>query len=263
MTKVPDKILKLLMQGLLIRLLVWGSVIAYFVEISLGGSDSYQSHPGFLWFERFVATVFTIEYLVRWKRNRHKGFWHYPTSALGIIDFIAIAPFWVGFFVPAAALGLVRTLRVLRLLKLIRYNRSLQLIALGFYRAGSQLKALCFAMLIVGLFSSAAIYQTEHDAQPDAFENMFSAFWFTAVTATTVGYGDISPITFAGKMVAMFTFVTALSIFAGIVGVLGNSFSSVLEEEKDPNVDPVKMFKQAKAAHKAVARLNNEYEEID
>jgi voltage-gated potassium channel len=248
---------------LFLKALVWISVIAYMIELSTGSQHSLQGNPAFLWLERVVASIFTIEYLWRWTdsmrernlipislRHRQKSILEYPTSALGIIDLIAIMPFWVGFFVPVAWLGLVRSLRILRLLKYFRYSRSLQLVALAWYRAWLQFKALGFAMFIFGLFSMAAIYQAERNAQPEAFDGIFNSLWFTVVTVTTVGYGDMSPVTDVGKILAMLTFLPSLAVFAGLIGIFSNVFSTVLEEELDPNVDPIAKFAETREARR-------------
>lgn len=230
------------MDGWLKFLVIAGTGI-YIAEVATGARDSYHSHPFFLWAERVIAVIFTIEYFLRWYDDAtdHYG-WHYPQSPLGIIDLISILPFWVGFFVPPEYLHLIRTLRIFRLLKFFRYSRSLQLVALGFYRAWHHLRALGFAMMVAALFCTVAMYEIEQPAQPEKFSNLFDSLYFTMVTVATVGYGDLSPVTVLGRTLAMLTFVFALSIFAGMLGVLGNSFVKVLEEEADPNIDPIEEF---------------------
>ncbi len=225
-----------------LKLLIWLSVSLFFVELNSGSENSHQSHRIFLWIERVVASIFTIEYLMRWKKNKR-----YPLTALGLIDLLAIFPFWIGFFIPLEWLGIVRSLRVLRLFKFFRYSRGLQLVALGFYRAFKQIKYLCFPVVIAILFSTVAMYEAEHIAQPKSFGSLFDAFWFTMVTATTVGYGDISPITIVGKIIAMITFVSVLSLFAGFIGVIGGALSKILDEEVDPLIDPISKFKESKS----------------
>lgn len=104
-------------------------------------------------------------------------------------------------------------------------------------------------MLVIGLFCSVAIFETEHPAQPDKFRNLFDALYFTMVTVATVGYGALSPITTPGRITVMFTFVSALAVLAGILGVLGASFFKVMEEEIDPHVDPLEEFRKEREKH--------------
>jgi voltage-gated potassium channel len=225
---------------------IFGTTI-YLLELCTAAKDTLHSHPFFLWAERFIAVVFTIEYVLRWLDDAQDNYdWHYPHSPMGLIDLISILPFWCGFFVPPNWLHLIRTFRVFRLLKFFRYSRSLQLVALGFYRAVPSLKPLIFSQFIISLFCTVAIFEVESDAQPDKFSTLFDAAYFTMVTVATVGYGDLSPITTLGRIIAMFTFVTALAIFAGILGVLGSSFFKVMEEEVDPSVDPLEEYKKEK-----------------
>jgi voltage-gated potassium channel len=242
---------------------VWLSVVLYLIEISTGSKHSHESHPFFLWAERVIAVIFTIEYIIRWMRDDGIRISNYPKSALGIIDLIAILPFWFGFVAPAAWLGMIRTFRILRLLKMWRYSRSLQLISLGFYRAGHNLRSLATAMMVLFIFSTAAIYEAEKKAQPEAFDGLFNSLWFTAVSVTTVGYGDISPDTGPGKVIAMVTFGTAGLIFAGVVGVVGASLSKVLEEEDDPNIDPLKMFAEVKVRNRELKRIGKAHAQKD
>ena len=237
----PNKILKF--SDVYLKSIVLISIFIYLLELSTGAKNTLETHQFFLWTERIIATVFTVEYFLRWaddlKDNRKL---HYPHSPLGIIDLISILPFWIGFFVPVSWLHLIRTFRIFRLLKFFRYSRSLQLVALGFYRAYPALKPLAFSQFIIGLFCTVAIFEIESEAQPEKFSSLFDAAYFTMVTVATVGYGDLSPVTTLGRIVTMFTFVTALAIFAGILGVLGSSFFKVMEEEIDPNIDPLKEF---------------------
>ena len=123
-----------------LKFLIFAGTVLYLVEISTGASATENAHSLFWWVQSLIAVCFTVEYVLRWiddAQDQHG--WHYPHSAMGIIDLISIAPFWIGFFLPVEWLHLVRTFKVFRLLKFFRYSRSLQLVALGFYRAGPAL----------------------------------------------------------------------------------------------------------------------------
>lgn len=242
-----------------VKPLVWISVVCFLVETQLKTDNSLEGPAYFLWIERSIAPFFTIEWVFRFYRNKDE----YRKSVFHGIDLIAIIPFWVGFPISWWApqwLHLIRTLRILRMLKFFRYSRSMQLVGLGFYRAWPQVKSLTFSMFIIGLFSMVAMYEAERKAQPEDFDNLFNAAWFTAVTCTTVGYGDISPVTVVGKCVAMFTFGVALTVFAAIVGVLGNSFTRILEEEVDPDVDPIAEFQKTYETHLVGKQAEKDYE---
>lgn len=242
-----------------LKILILAGTAIYLLEISTGARDDSETHPYFLWAERFIAFVFTVEYVLRWIEDAqdHLG-WHYPHSAMGIVDLISILPFWISPLIAPPWLHFVRTFRIFRLLKFFRYSRSLQLVALGFYRAWPALKPLCFTQLIVGLFCATAVYEVESIAQPQQFRNLFDAAYFTMVTCATVGYGDLYPITLLGRIIVMTTFVTALAVFAGILGVLGSSFFKVMEEELTPDLDPIQEFRKERErqlALKAARRL--------
>jgi len=119
-----------------LKFLILAGTVTYVIEIASGASAIQGTHSFFWWIYCFISVCFTLEYIVRWVDDAQDEYgWHYPPSAIGIIDFISIAPFWISFFLPADWLQLVRTLRVFQLLKFFRYSRSLQLVALGFYRA--------------------------------------------------------------------------------------------------------------------------------
>jgi len=236
-----------------LKFLVIAGTVAYIIELMTGSRDAYESHWTFLWAERFIAIIFTVEYFLRWVDDAtdHRK-WHYPHSPMGLIDLISILPFWVGFFVPVSWLHFVRTFRIFRLLKFFRYSRSLQLVALGFYRAWPHLKSLGFGMFVAALFCTVAIYEAEHEAQPDKFTNIFDSAYFTMVTVATVGYGDLSPVTTLGRAITVVTFFVGLSIFAGMMGVIGTSFVKVLEEEADPNVDPIDVYRKERERRLAI-----------
>ena len=220
--------------------LIWISITLLFVEFFTGSKNSLESGmEWFLWIERVTACIFAAEYFCRW---RNKG---YPRSVMGVIDLMAWLPFLVGFFVPIHLLGWVRALRILRVFKLFRYNRTLQLFALAMYKSWWFLRAVLFVTFCFGLLSVALIHEAEKDAQPETFGNVDNLFWFVVVSDTTVGYGDMSPITPLGRfLTTLVLFIPGIAVFGALLGVISNSLSEVMEMERDPDVDPIEEFKK-------------------
>ena len=237
----------------LIKLLIWLSVFLYLFELQTGSANSRQGPPGYLWTERGIAVVLTLEYVIRLSGL---GGW-YLISPLGIIDLVSVLPFWVGFFVPASWLGVVRAMRVLRLLKYFRYSRSMQLVALAFYRAKYQLQSLGFAMLILVLLGTVTLHECEKDVPGSSFGSVYSAF--VKVALTTMNCAAIDPQTNTGKAAAMLVFLPAMAIFAGLIGVLSSAFGSVLDEFADPRSDPLKLFSEARNKNLKIEELEEQY----
>lgn len=266
-----DFIIKLL--DLIIRPLIWVSVIMLVLEVEptfgLGGEHSLDGkyHKIFLWTERIIASVFTFEFFVRMVRSQPgKYFWFnsfFPFlhfSPFAWIDILSVFPFWVGFFVPSDWLRYIRIMRIFRFLKYYRYSRSLQLNALGFYRAWHQLRGVTFQLFVIGLIFTMIVFEAEHKAQPDKYGNLFESAWFTVITITTVGYGDRSPVTPIGM-----TFVGVVLIFVvaqacSAIGILNAAFSKVMEEEADPTIDPLDLWEKEFQEYERIRAMDKEYE---
>jgi voltage-gated potassium channel len=235
------------------KLLIWLSVGLYLLELHSGSENSRAGAPAFLWIERGIAGILTLETIIRVKYLRLR----YLKSPLGLIDLIAILPFWIGFFVPWSWLGVVRAMRILRLLKYFRYSRSMQLVALAFYRAKYQLRSLAFAMMVVILFGTVTLYECERKAPSGKFHSLYDSF--VKVTLTTMNCAAVDPETPAGKAAALIVFFPAMAIFAGLIGVLSNAFGSVLDEFADPKTDPMALFREAKRRNRGIEELEEEY----
>lgn len=237
---------------ILARPLVVISIVLFLVEKELsihnGWANSHESPWYYLWSERGVAVFFTLEIFIRWWRSN--PFYYdapdttYPFNVWGLIDFIAIIPFWVGFICPAEYLGLVRTLRILRALKFFRYSRGLQLTALKFFRAYHNLKGLVFSVGIMWLFFAIVCLELESKENPDNFGSLLGVAWFTIVTGTTVGYGDASPITLYGKIFVGLMLVPIIGSIGMAISAFSNACDSVQALEDDPNIDPLEEWKK-------------------
>ncbi len=180
--------------------------------------------------EAGISIVFSIEYLLRivtadlaypgkgHLRSRIK----YVFSPMAIIDLVAILPFWLPMFLPGAVLGLraFRLVRLLRIFKLNRYFDAMKLIGNVIGSKKRELLGSMFFVFILMLVSSLLMYSAEHDAQPTVFRNAFSGLWWAVATLTTVGYGDICPITVLGRIlgaVIALSGIAALAIPTGII----------------------------------------------
>ena len=212
-----------------IMLLIVYSVVMYILEIDIEGNHhSLEGSPLWLWSERVVAVLFTLEYYVRWRLRGSS----YLRSNLGIIDLVAVLPFWIGFFVPAGALHYVRTLRILRLCKFYRYSLAMRSLVRGLTKARDRLAGMGMVVLILLLFGAVGMYEIEGASNP-SFGNVSNSIWWTTVTLTTVGYGDTVPTTLAGKMFAQIIMVLGVGITAAFIGIVGSSVYQELLDAED------------------------------
>lgn len=193
-------------------------------------------------FEIVTTIIFTVEYILRvWTsdllypqlppmRARIK----YIFSFMAVIDFIAILPVYLLFFIKfdLQALRTLRALRLLRIIKINRYTTALKTIIQVFKNKANQLIS---SMVVVGLLmiiSAVLMYNFEHEAQPDKFTNAFDSIWWAMSALTTVGYGDIYPITVAGKVLGIVTAIIGIGMVAVPTGIITSGFSEVLHNKK-------------------------------
>ena len=180
--------------------------------------------------EKFASVVFTVEYFFRiWTANYlypEKSWFgarcKYAVSTMAIIDLVSILPFWLPMIMPGSLLG-IRALRLVRLLRLFKLNRYFDALRSIGEVLSSKRRELVGSLFFVGLLmlvSSLLMYSVEHDAQPEVFRNAFSGLWWAVATLTTVGYGDIYPVTVFGRIlgaVIAFSGIAALAIPTGII----------------------------------------------
>ncbi len=213
-----------------IQVLIFYSIIIYYIEAEMSERGLTTPGVGFwLWNERLVVGLFTFEYLYRWFHAKNRL--RYPITLLALVDLLAILPSLVGLTMNFRSLKLARTLRILRLFKLYRYNTALQNVMHGFRKVKDELAIVGFVVVIVVMVSSVAMHELEHDAQPDKFGKLSDSVWWSFVTLTTVGYGDMYPVTLGGRLLAILTMVIGIGIFGTFISLIGSSFLSTMREE--------------------------------
>lgn len=181
--------------------------------------------------ELFTVIVFTIEYMLRIYVAENKP--RFVFSFFGIIDFLAILPFYLAIGVDLRSLRALRFLRLFRIFKLVRYNKAMNQFSRAIKSSKEQIFLFIFVTLILVYFAAVGIYYFESEAQPEHFSSIFDSLWWAIITLTTVGYGDVYPITVGGKV---FTFVI-LMIGLGIVAIPTGIISSALTHAVDKSDD--------------------------
>jgi len=183
--------------------------------------------------------IFTIEYALRiWTANYLypelgpiRARIRYMTSGMAIIDLISILPFLIPF-IPYNLVGVrvFRLVRLLRVFKLNRYSDALAAIGEVIRGKSQQMIASVFFVFIILILASLLIYYAEHDAQPDQFENAFSGLWWAVATLTTVGYGDLYPITPLGRFLGAVIAILGIGMVAVPTSILSAGFMELLEK---------------------------------
>ncbi len=188
------------------------------------------------WIESISISVFTVEYAARlWASGadpQYRGAFgrlQYMGTPMAIIDLLAIVPGFVASTTDLRTLRLFRVLYLLRILKLGRTSRALRTLGRVLFRTRSEL-AMCGAVAgLLLLIASSLIYFAEREAQPDVFSSIPHAMWWATAALTTVGYGDVVPVTPFGKMVGSVIAFIGMGLFALPAGVLGGAFMKELE----------------------------------
>lgn len=183
------------------------------------------------WIETVCVILFSIEYALRIYVAK-KPF-KYIFSFYGMVDFLAILPFYVTSTIDLRSLRVFRIFRIFRAFKLIRYNKALA----RFNTAAKLVKEEIILFLIVtGIFlflASAGIYYFENPEQPDVFTSIFTSGWWAVVTLTTVGYGDIYPITVGGKVFTFFILMIGVGIVTIPAGLVASALTRAREMEEE------------------------------
>ena len=189
----------------------------------------------FYFFEVVTVVAFSIEYLLRlWtaieipKYDHHAilGRLHYIVSPLGLVDLLAILPFYLPGLI-SIDLRFIRGLRLIRLMRVMKlghYSKSLSLIATVARKKRHEMGAALLIVIILLVFASSIMYYMEHDSQPQAFSSIPASLWWGIATLTTVGYGDIVPITMLGRVFASVISVLGIGVFALPSGIFVAGF---------------------------------------
>ncbi len=197
----------------------------------------------FNYIEFISVIIFTIEYLLRlWTSDLlrpnlspFKARLRYTISFMAVIDLLSILPFYIPFIIPID-LRILRTLRIVRLLRMFKINRytsAMKVIGNVFKNKAGQLLSSMLVLFILMIIASVLMYNIENNAQPEQFANAFSSFWWAIATLTTVGYGDIYPITVAGKILSSIIALLGVGLVAVPTGIISAGFIEELDKNKN------------------------------
>lgn len=215
-----------------IQCLIMLSLISFAVETLPNNSE--QTTQALELFETFCIVVFTTEYLLRIYVSKRP--FSYIFSFYGIIDLLAILPFYLRGTLDFRAIRAFRVFRVFRTLKLIRYNRALHRFHIAAKIVKEEIVLFFIVTGILIFLSASGIYFFENEAQPKVFASVFHSLWWAIVTLTTVGYGDVYPITVGGKIFTFFVLLIGVGIVTVPAGLVATSLSKAREiEEQERN----------------------------
>lgn len=214
--------------GFVIQALIVLSVISIGVE-TLPALPDWAHH--LFWIEEVVVVaIFSIEYLLRIAIAPNP--WRYIFSFWGVIDLVAVLPFYLGLAIDLRTARLVRLVRLLRLMKLAHYSAAADRMIGALRLVVPELIIFAFVAATATYLCAFGIYAFEHDAQPEKFASVFHAMWWAAITLTTVGYGDVVPVTLGGRIFTMLMLFVAIGVVAVPTGLVSSALAHFREEER-------------------------------
>lgn len=212
-----------------IQALILASIVIFSIETLPSLGQTTVKVLGFL--EILCVVIFSLEYFMRIVVAKEKR--KFIFSFWGIIDLLAILPFYLvtlGMTVDLIMLRSFRLLRLVKILKFGRYQRSLLRFTLAMKIGKEDLFLALASTFIMLLVASFGIYQFENPAQPDQFRSVFDSLWWALSTLTTVGYGDVYPITVGGKIFTGIILMIGLGIVALPAGIIASSLTEAREQ---------------------------------
>ena len=211
---------------------IQGLILLSLVSFSLETiPDISENIISFLYYlEVFIVSLFSLEYLIRiWVSKKPVS---YVFSFFGIIDLLAILPFFLVGFLDLRFLRAFRILRIFRALKIVRYNKAMKRFGLAFMLVKEEIVLFFVCTVILIFITSAGIYYFENEAQPETFKSIFHSAWWSIVTLTTVGYGDIYPITLGGRIFTFFVLMIGVGLVTVPAGLVASALSKAREIEE-------------------------------
>ncbi|MDY0166641.1 MAG: potassium channel family protein [Thermoguttaceae bacterium] len=216
------------------------------LAVVLGSVAAVQARFGLVLevFEVVSVVVFTVEYAARlWSCTVTPRFAHWVTGRMRyalrpmmVIDLLAILPFYLPLCtIDLRSLRVLRLLRIVRVVKIGRYYSSLDLIKQVFQSKKEELVLTSCLMGLLLVVSSSVLYYCEHETQPEVFSSIPATMWWAVATLTTVGYGDMYPVTVAGRLCAGIIAVLGIGMFALPTGILGAGFVEAIQKSKQPH----------------------------
>ena len=188
---------------------------------------------GTRWWVRALETttvvIFTVEYVLRVRADRA-----YAGSNWGAVDALAILPFYLALVVPLAWEGsqVIRALRLIRVFRVARFGKvgdTVDALAAALGRVRTEIFVATGGSVLMIYVSSMLVYYAERTAQPEKFATVFHAMWWSVATLTTVGYGDVYPVTPAGRLFAVLTMIFGIGMFGAVAGIMTSVMFGVAE----------------------------------
>ena len=227
-------------------IVVWVVISVLAVILESVHSVHYMLNMEFLILDAIAVSIFTFEYCLRMYccveepgyKKALSGRLKLAKSTSSIIDLLAIAPFFLEVFLHHLIdLRFMRVFRLLRLLKLTRYTGATQSLMKVIAREWPVMAASAFIMLLLVVMTASLGYLFEHEAQPEKFENIPQSIYWAVITLASVGYGDISPVTPAGRAMTIVLALIGIGIFAIPAALLSSAFSDQLKSDREALVN--------------------------
>jgi voltage-gated potassium channel len=223
-----------------VQALILLSLVSFSMDTLPGLSERTQGILRIV--EIVTVVVFTLEYLLRLQVAEKKA--RFIFSFYGLVDLAAILPFYIATGLDLRAVRVFRLLRLVRILKLLKYSQAVKRFNRALKIAKEELALFGFVAAILLYLSAVGIYYFENAAQPEQFKSVFHSLWWAITTLTTVGYGDIYPITTGGRVFTFFVLTVGLGVIAVPTGILASALAQAREEEvglqrKDRDAKPM------------------------
>ena len=216
-----------------IQLLIIISLVSFSIETLPGLSPRATLQLRAV--ETATVLLFTVEYALRIYVASSRL--RYIFSFYGLVDLLAILPFYLATGLDLRALRAVRLLRLIRVFKLLRYSAASRRFHRAFLIAKEELLLCLFAAVILLFLAAVGIYYFEHQAQPEAFASIFDSLWWAVATLTTVGYGDVYPITTGGRIFTFFVLLIGLGVVSVPAGLVAAALVESRKRENEPPRD--------------------------
>ena len=209
------------------------------IVISLIPLAFKKDYLGFVIIDKVCVAIFIIDYILRWITADYKydkksvsSFLRYPFSGMAIVDLLSILPSLTivsSGFKLLRVLRMIRAMRVLRVFKAMRYSKSFEIIGNVLRSSKNSLTAVCILAAGYILVSALIIFNVE----PDSFRTFFDAVYWATVSLTTVGYGDIYPVSTLGRIITMFSSIFGIAIVALPAGIITAGYMNEINKEND------------------------------